>query len=470
MTEAKHVTNKKLIIAAAAALLIAAVCIGVWCLYAHYKDRQITSTALPARTVINSIDCSGMDKDAAAEKISARWNRNDFRLIQGGDSIASFPLKGSEYEIDRKVSLCFNDLTLFQYMSHFFGRPYEFNVDMKVFKAGNEFNMAFSRFSAGSGDKVIKPKDAYVDISSRDFKVVPEVRGNQIDKDKLLSAIYEAISAGQFTLDYDAGKFAEAPAVTADSREIDERLKYCRKYLNFTVTYEFGDKKVGMTPGDMDKIISVDEKGAVKIDRKACMDFVENLAARYNTFGNSRTINATIQGRKTITGGTYGYVIDKDRELKRLSADLKAGKDVSREPVYSMTGKWRSGNNDMTDTYVEVDLKNQHLWYYKKGRLIVDCPVVSGDVSKDRGTTVGTYGIAYKERNATLAGGAAPVKVKYWMPFNLDQGLHDAGWRDAFGGSIYRGNGSHGCVNIPPGAARTIYSNISAGDMVIVYY
>ena len=47
--------------------------------------------------------------------------------------------------------------------------------------------------------------------------------------------------------------------------------------------------------------------------------------------------------------------------------------------------------------------------------------------------------------------------------------LHDASWRSSFGGNIYKTSGSHGCVNLPPAAAKKIFENIEDGDPVIVY-
>ena len=61
-------------------------------------------------------------------------------------------------------------------------------------------------------------------------------------------------------------------------------------------------------------------------------------------------------------------------------------------------------------------------------------------------------------------------QVNYWMPFYEGQGLHDATWRYSFGGSIYKGNGSHGCVNIPLSAARDIYEAVDTGTAIIIFY
>jgi hypothetical protein len=47
--------------------------------------------------------------------------------------------------------------------------------------------------------------------------------------------------------------------------------------------------------------------------------------------------------------------------------------------------------------------------------------------------------------------------------------LHDASWRSAFGGEIYKRNGTHGCVNAPFHLAKTIYENIEEGIPIICY-
>ena len=61
--------------------------------------------------------------------------------------------------------------------------------------------------------------------------------------------------------------------------------------------------------------------------------------------------------------------------------------------------------------------------------------------------------------------------VHYWMPIDTRTGvgLHDATWRNKFGGDIYYSNGSHGCINLPYEAAKTIFENISSGIPVIVH-
>lgn len=48
--------------------------------------------------------------------------------------------------------------------------------------------------------------------------------------------------------------------------------------------------------------------------------------------------------------------------------------------------------------------------------------------------------------------------------------MHDGYWRTSFGGTIYKKNGSHGCVNLPPAVAKTIFDNIEKGTPVLCYH
>ena len=60
--------------------------------------------------------------------------------------------------------------------------------------------------------------------------------------------------------------------------------------------------------------------------------------------------------------------------------------------------------------------------------------------------------------------------VNFWMPFNNNVGMHDATWRDSFGGNIYKTSGSHGCINLPYAAAKEIYGYVEKGTPVICYH
>ena len=143
---------------------------------------------------------------------------------------------------------------------------------------------------------------------------------------------------------------------------------------------------------------------------------------------------------------------------------------MTREPEYSHYAKSRK-KNDIGDTYVEVDLGSQHMWFYKNGETVVSTPVVTGNTSLGRGTPTGVYYILYKTTNYTLTGQGYASPVDYWLPFtHSGVGIHDSSWRSSYGGSIYTYDGSHGCVNTPYDAVKTIYNNIESTYPVVVHW
>lgn len=56
------------------------------------------------------------------------------------------------------------------------------------------------------------------------------------------------------------------------------------------------------------------------------------------------------------------------------------------------------GYNDIGNTYIEVDLSEQHMYFYQNGEDIFESDIVSGDMRySDRQTPAGIYTIYYKK-------------------------------------------------------------------------
>ena len=147
----------------------------------------------------------------------------------------------------------------------------------------------------------------------------------------------------------------------------------------------------------------------------------------------------------------------------------KKGTTATITPIYAQKAKVM-GPSDIGDTYVEIDLSKQHVWFYKDGSLVTEGDVVTGNLSKKTDTPPGVYFLNYKEKNATLKGEDYSTPVDFWMPFNGGIGLHDAKWRNKFGGDIYKTSGSHGCVNCPPELAKTFFFNFYSYLLLILIF
>jgi hypothetical protein len=120
-------------------------------------------------------------------------------------------------------------------------------------------------------------------------------------------------------------------------------------------------------------------------------------------------------------------------------------------------------------TYADVNLTTQKMIYVKNGQLILESDIVSG--APHMKTPTGTFNVMWKASPTVLRGPGYASPVTCWMQFTGNGvGFHDATWQSRFGGTWYVGHGSHGCINMPLSAARTLYANISVGDTVRVHY
>lgn len=121
---------------------------------------------------------------------------------------------------------------------------------------------------------------------------------------------------------------------------------------------------------------------------------------------------------------------------------------------------------DLTGTFVIVDISSQTLMLVRGNEILLTTNVVTGKDSSP--TDIGLHDIDAKATDSWLTGADYSVHVDYWIPFNGGEGLHDASWRDYFGGTLYHDSGSHGCVNMSPEVTPTVYEAVSVGDKVLV--
>lgn len=314
-----------------------------------------------------------------------------------------------------------------------------------------------------------KSENAHIsDYATGGYKVVDEVYGTSINADVFEKTVADAVTSLKESVDLSKEQCYQDPTITSKDDKIVKATALMNQYAGMTITYDVGDTKEKLDGSTIHTWLKVSDDCEVNVDNSAVSDYVKGLSKKYNTAYRNRTLNTSYGQTVTIVGGDYGWKIDNAGETDMILKDLKAGQNVERELTYSQTAN-SHGDHDYGNTYVEINLTAQHLFFYKNGSLVTQTDFVSGNLSKNAGTPVGAYDVTYKQKDATLRGPDYESKVSYWMPFNNDVGMHDAPWRSSFGGSIYKRSGSHGCVNLPPSIAKTIFENIDAGYPVLVY-
>ena len=314
-----------------------------------------------------------------------------------------------------------------------------------------------------------EPEDARVELTADGYELYPEQQGSRIKEDVLKEQVRAAAETLTETVDMEEDGCYGAPSLTADSPEITELTAKLDQWFATEVTYEFGSQTEVVDSSVVAGFIQLDGCEA-SLSEEAVRAWVAGLADRRDTYKKSRQFNSTLRGVITVSGGNYGWQIDQETETAALLASVEKGETAAKQPAWSREGKAWGDNNDVGDTYIEVDMGAQHMWAYKDGALLIDTDVVTGNISRNYGTPSMVAAIQYKDRNAVLRGDNYATPVKYWMPFYGNYGIHDASWRREFGGTVYLTNGSHGCVNTPPAAMKVIFENMDSGTPVVLYY
>lgn len=255
--------------------------------------------------------------------------------------------------------------------------------------------------------------------------------------------------------------------------DIAPQLKLEEKMINdfaiANIQYKFGENIEVVDSEQIKKWITVDNK-QVLLKEEDVKEYVEDLAKKYDTVGSERQFVDSHGDVVTVSGGPYGWEIDQEEETKELLALINQGKSIKdREPVYKQMAFSR-GMNDIGSTYVEVNMSEQKMWFYKDGELMVSTNIVTGNMAKGHDTPTVVGYIHNKVRNTKLVGTGYVAFVHYWMKVYGSIGIHDASWRSKFGGNIYATNGSHGCINTPYDNVKMIFDNIEIGTPVIIFY
>lgn len=316
----------------------------------------------------------------------------------------------------------------------------------------------------------VAPTDAHIAEYTPEagWAVIPETQGSQLNREKTYQTIKAAVESLEEVVNLEAAGCYEVPAVTTESRELLEALAKIQKYQQIQITYRFGDN-IEILDGETISSWLLVDGFDVSLDQDQVNAYVATLRRRYDSIFRSRTFYTSYGKEVTIDGGDYGWWMNYGQEQKELAEMIERGESGERTPVYYQTAA-AYGTPDYGTTYVEINLTAQHLFFYKEGELILESDFVSGNSSRGYDTPEGVYGITYKQRNATLVGENYETPVSYWMPFNRNIGMHDAIWRKTFGGTIYKTNGSHGCINLPYDVAEELYSEVEKGTPVICYH
>ncbi|MCF0132339.1 MAG: peptidoglycan binding domain-containing protein [Blautia sp.] len=434
-------------------------------------------------TIINGIDCSRktafeVEQEIASQvesyKIEVAARSHDPQTIYGSDI-------NYRYLSDGEVLALLKEQKPYEWIRGLFEKR-ECTTAKNISFDRRLLENQLKSLECSKAENQVYPENAYVAYTDNKFEIIPETQGTALNIKRAYLSLEKAISESSRTVDLNADpKAYRSAAVTRDSEQLNSTLEAYNNFANASITYTFGDSTEVLDGSTIRNWLNFDAKGQLVKDdtvfRNHIAEYVAGLAEKYDTVGTEREFSATNGRVVNVKGYAYGWQIDQNEEIEQIRKDIQSGARVTREPIYAMTANCR-GKSDIGDTYIEVDLSYQHMYYYQNGSIIFDSDFVSGNMSySDRQTPSGIYQLYNKKspevlRGAIQANGLPEYEtpVSYWMPFNGGIGFHDATWRWDFGGNIYQYDGSHGCINLPLSNAAVLYDIIQYNVPIICFY
>lgn len=427
-------------------------------------------------TTINGKDFSG--KTVADVEAYLKEQVDGYQLTLVEQNNITDTISGSEisleYKKNKDVEKALEDQRQLLWITSFFSKSdTDVTVDVEYDEAALEEKI--QTIKAVTGEQT-EPVSAHPEYDGNSFVVAAETLGTAVNQETLTSKIKEYITNFEPKLNLlDEGCY-NMPKYTSESPEVQKACDTMNQYLKASITYSM-DEDVVVDKELISEWLSYDENMQASFDEDAVREWMRDFGSKYDTKGKTRSITTPTGKTTEVSGGTYGWIVDEDTETKNLIDSIKKGEVVTREPAYKQKAASR-GAQDWGDTYLEVDISAQHMWYIVDGSVALESDVVTGLPNGERDTPTGVYSVIEMMRNKVLRGSINPstgkpsyeTPVSYWMRITWTGiGFHDATWQASFGGSWYQGHGSHGCINMPLEKAKSLYGMLKMGTPAIVH-
>lgn len=323
-----------------------------------------------------------------------------------------------------------------------------------------------------------KSRDAFVKYEHHEIKIVPEIKGNQFDEQQLMNQL----KSQRYNQRIQLHAVYVAP-ITADNQQVRRDQKKLTQLMKQDVNYRIQNKTYRLTA---QQIISSAEvkNGKYNFDTEIGQRKIRELNKQHATLNKSYRFK-THDGKviTTTKKGTFGWEIDPKKATQSLTkafvqhrSMLSAQSDIKGAGYNKQgTGYGIIANHGIGKTYAEVSLSQQHAWFYRDGKCVLDTDIVSGTDNQGNKTPRGVWYIMYQHTPSILRGknddgSAYASKVQYWSPFTeTGCGFHDASWRHDWSKTAYLKGGSHGCINMHPAVAGVAFEYLQKNEPVIIY-
>ena len=425
-------------------------------------------------TYINGVYCTGKSVSQVNEELDREFKENTAFTIVINGTTKQIELDDISYSFDfaKPLNVYLEQQNSYLWIEHLFESKEGITLTPDGVYDYAAFEKAYSSLHLFDSNL----PETVSCILTEDGYVIRDGKQNVYDEEKVIQLLTDSLLEGILIVDLDSMDCQKNLSYTEEEQQLLSLFEKIDSFQNRNISIRFGDEIRTISKRELADVLKCNESNypylnseqMLEIDEEVVNELANQIASEYNTYGNHHFINhAGIE--VYLSKGNYGNEIDEKKESQWLFATLSGTEQtVEHEPEFIHTANYL-GKDDIGDTYIEISISEQKMFYFENGEIVLETDVVTGNTGRNHGTPQKVCYVYGKQEKRVLRGPGYASFVNYWVPVSGNIGIHDAPWRDEYGGEIYKTNGSHGCINTPYDMMQQLYEMVEIGTPVIIY-
>ena len=230
-------------------------------------------------TTINGIDCGNKTVEQVKELIQDEIGEYKLRIteLDGKTETISALQINLTYVDDNKVDQLMDEQNQWKWFGSYSDKStYELAANTTYDKS--LIDGILDDLSCFQEENVTAPADAYLKDNGTSYEIVPEVEGNTLDREKVKSAILEAIDNGKTEINLVDLECYVKPEIYQDNEALITERDTLNKYLQTNLTYDFGDREEVVDASVIKDWLVKGEDGQWTVDGDQAAAYVQQLA------------------------------------------------------------------------------------------------------------------------------------------------------------------------------------------------
>lgn len=307
------------------------------------------------------------------------------------------------------------------------------------------------------------------------FVLIETKVGNELNYEQLLPSLKESIVNNKFKIEI-TDDFYIKPIENNCANIVNSLNKYLDAKITITL-YNNIEEIIDINTiknfieKDSNGQYIISENYTLTLNEEKIIEYCEQLKEKYNTCGQDILFTTTNNEEIILNSDSYGWSISVSGTANKIIECLNNGGNSKIDPEY-LTKANDKDYNKIENTYLEISIENQHIWFYKDSQLLWDSACVTGNVSKQQDTPTGIFQVKNKEEGFYLkeTNYSTPLWVNKAIYFHWnDIKIRDDNRFDNFGGTIYKKDGAKHDIIIPKEKINELYDLLELNDIIIIY-